>query len=150
MDYKLSESTQLIKKEYNLGIEILRVFLSFTVLMDHLYNQNKLRKYSNILYYHIPSFFIISFYFTFSTLSSCNIKKIKLRFERLIIPYIGWSFIAFLLKNIYYYFLNMNVEHTLKSFVKHLITGHILNLPLWYQAILVFTTNIFVIITFFF
>ena len=144
----LNKSSHLIKKEYNLGVEILRVFLSFSVVMDHLYNKNILRKYSKILYYHIPTFFLISFYFTFNTFSSFNIKKIKLRFERLIIPYIGWSIIAFLLKNIYFYLLKINVEHSLKSFIKHLITGHILNLPLWYQAILLFTTITFLIIIF--
>lgn len=29
-----------IKKEYNIGIGILRVCLSFMVIMDHLYNHN--------------------------------------------------------------------------------------------------------------
>lgn len=56
------------KKEYNLGIELLRVFLSFSVVMDHLYNRNELKKYIYVLYYHIPTFFIISFYFTYNTL----------------------------------------------------------------------------------
>ena len=154
MNLKTYENNELInkkvKKEYNLGIEILRVFLSFMVVLDHLYNKKKLKKYYYILYYHIPSFFLISFFFTYNTLTSFNLQKIKLRFERLIIPYIGWSIIAFILKNIYYYLFNLNYEHTLKGFVKHLITGHILNTPLWYQAILIFTTIIFLIIIFIF
>lgn len=138
------------KKEYNYGIEILRVFLSFMVIMDHLYNKKKLKNYYYILYYHIPTFFLISFFFTYNTLTSFNLQKIKLRFERLFIPYIGWSIIAFILKNIYYYLFNLNYEHTLKGFVKHLITGHILSVPLWYQAILMFTTIFFLIIIFLF
>ena len=152
MNLKTYENNELtlLKKGYNLGIEILRVFLSFMVVLDHLYNKKKLKKYYYILYYHIPSFFLISFFFTYNTLTSFNLQKIKLRFERLIIPYIGWSIIAFILKNIYYYLFNLNYEHTLKGFVKHLITGHILNTPLWYQAILIFTTIIFLIIIFIF
>ena len=33
------------KKEYNIGIGILRVCLSFMVIMDHLYNQKKYKQY---------------------------------------------------------------------------------------------------------
>ena len=138
------------KKEYNLGIELLRVFLSFSVVMDHLYNRNELKKYIYVLYYHIPTFFIISFYFTYNTLLSFNIQKIKLRFERLLIPYLVWSIIGWLLRNLYYYILNSNCAHTFEDFAKHIITGHILNIVLWYQAILIFTTIIFLIIILFF
>ncbi len=37
----------LIKKnsELNIGIRILRVFLSFMVIMDHIYNKKELKKY---------------------------------------------------------------------------------------------------------
>ena len=154
MNLRTNENNELInknvKKEYNLGIEILRVFLSFMVVLDHLYNKKKLKKYYYILYYHIPSFFLISFFFTYNTLTSFNLQKIKLRFERLIIPYIGWSIMAFILKNIYYYLFNLNYTHNLKGLVKHLITGHVLNIPLWYQAILMFTTIFFLIIIFIF
>ena len=137
-------------KEYNLGIEILRVFLSFSVVMDHLYNSKKLKKYIYVLYYHIPTFFIISFYFTYNTLLSFNIQKIKLRFERLLIPYFAWSIIGWLLRNIYYYIFNLNYVHSFEDFARHIITGHILNIVLWYQAILMFTTIIFLIIIFLF
>ena len=138
------------KKEYNLGVEILRVFLSFLVIMDHLYDRKKLKQYTYLLYYHIPTFFTISFYFTYNTLLSFNIQKIKLRFERLLIPYFAWTFISWLLRNIYYYVFNLNYVHSLEVLAKHIITGHILNIVLWYQAILIFTTIIFLIIIFLF
>ena len=118
--------------------------------MDHLYNKKKLKKFRHILYYHIPTFFLISFFFTYNTLTSFNIQKIKLRFQRMIIPYIGWSIIAFILKNIYYYLFNLKYEHNLIIFIKHLITGHILLVPLWYLSILMFTTIIFLITIFLF
>ena len=56
------------KKKYNYGVEILRVFLAFMVVIDHFYKNKK--KYTYTLYYHIPTFFIISFYFTYNTLVS--------------------------------------------------------------------------------
>ena len=93
--------------------------------------------------------FLISFYFTFNTFTSYDIKKIKLRFERLIIPYISWSIIAFILKIIYYQ-LNLNKYWSLKEFFQHLICGHILNVPLWYLAILIMSTLSFLIINFIF
>jgi hypothetical protein len=67
----------------------------------------------------------------------------------LIVPYIGWSILGFFLKKIYY-FLNLGKNYTLKDFVKHLICGHILNVPLWYQVILILTTIFFLMIIFIF
>jgi fucose 4-O-acetylase-like acetyltransferase len=87
-----------IKKAKNYGIAILRVLLSFMVVLDHFYSK---RKYLlNILYYHIPTFFVLSFYFTYHTFATYNISKIKLRFERIVIPYFVWSVICWLLFNI--------------------------------------------------
>lgn len=42
-----------------LGIEILRVILSFVVVLDHLYKGKNFRNYYYIIYYHIPTFFLI-------------------------------------------------------------------------------------------
>ena len=68
------------KKEINIGIRLLRVCLSYMVVMDHFYNSKKLKKYHHILYYHIPTFFLISFFFTFKTLTSFNIDKYYRRY----------------------------------------------------------------------
>lgn len=54
------------KKEYNFGIGILRVCLSFMVIMDHLYDQEKYKRYVYFFYYHIPTFFLLSFFYTFN------------------------------------------------------------------------------------
>ena len=42
------------------------------------------------------TFFFISFYFSYKTIIKRNIIKIKLRFKRIIIPYIGWPLIFFI------------------------------------------------------
>ena len=142
----------LIKKnsELNIGIRILRVFLSFMVIMDHIYNKKELKKYYYILYYHIPTFFLISFYFTHKTFISFNIKKIKLRLERLLIPYFSWCFISWIIKNFYFYVLNKDVRHSFKDFIINLINGHIFNVVLWFQNILILQTIIFIIIIYLF
>lgn len=151
--------TEIIKKDYplikknselNIGIRVLRVFLSFMVVMDHIYNKKQLKKYYYILYYHIPTFFLISFYFTHKTFISFNIKKIKLRLERLLIPYFSWCFISWIIKNFYFYVLNKDVRHSFKDFIINLINGHIFNVVLWFQNILILQTIIFIIIIYLF
>ena len=134
------------KKEYNIGIGILRVCLSFMVIMDHLYNQRKYSKYVYFFYYHIPTFFLLSFFYTFNTLISFNINKIKQRFERIMIPYFSWCFIYWIFNNIYFYILKKECRHSLIDFLHNLINGHIFNVALWFQNILILLTIIFVII----
>ena len=53
------------KKEYNIGIGILRVCLSFMVVMDHLYNQKKYKQLYLFLLLSYSDFFlaIILLYF---------------------------------------------------------------------------------------
>ena len=82
------------RKEYNIGIGILRVCLCFMVIVTHIYNIRKVQQYIYILYYHIPTFFLLSFFYNYNTLKSFNINKIKMRFERVVIPYFSWCIIC--------------------------------------------------------
>ena len=140
-DYQLKR-----KKEYNFGIGILRVCLSFMVIMDHLYNQKIYNRYIYFFYYHIPTFFLISFFYTFNTLLSFNINKIKGRFERIMIPYFSWSFIYWIFNIIYFYILKKKCRHSLLDFLNSLVNGHIFNCALWFQNILILITIIFEIV----
>ena len=138
------------KNEKNYGIAILRVLLSFMVVLDHFYNKKKKKKFTYLLYYHIPTFFFMSFYYTYYYFTTFNIHKIKIRFERLAIPYFFWSFIAFIKNNIYFFLFKRKSSHTFKIFVENLLNGHILVVPLWFQNILILTTLIISIIVFLF
>ena len=138
------------KKEKNYGIAILRVLLAYMVVIDHFYDSKRKKKFLHILYYHIPTFFLLSFYFTYNTFSKFNITKIKLRFERLIIPYFYWSVIAWIINNIYFYILDQKCSHTLYAFFHNILNGHIFILALWFQNILILTTLVITIIVFFF
>ena len=134
------------KKEYNIGIGILRVCLSFMVIMDHLYNQQEYQKYVYFFYYHIPTFFLLSFFYTFNTLYSLNINRIKKRFERIMIPYFSWCFIYWIFNNIYFYILKKECRHSFIDFLNNLVNGHIFNCALWFQNILIQLTIIFTFI----
>ena len=116
------------------------------VVLDHFYNKKKKAKFTHILYYHIPTFFLLSFYYNYKTFANFDITKIKLRFERLIIPYISWSIISYILYNIYYYYFKKECPHTISNFLENLLNGHIFILALWFQNILIFTTLIVSII----
>ena len=72
-----------------IGIELLRTFLCFRVVLFHYYTSNnsfiiKLRDNR----FQVPCFFFISFYFLYPIISKRNKEKKKLRLERLSIPYI--------------------------------------------------------------
>lgn len=142
--------TKKNKRELNIGVAILRVLLSFMVVMDHLYKRENLKKYLYFLYYHIPSFFLISFYFTYKTLTSFNDSKIKLRIERLLIPYFFWCTISWVINNIYFYILNKSCRHSLKDYFINLTNGHIFDIVLWFQNILIITTLLFLLIIYIF
>ena len=134
------------KKEYNIGIGILRACLSFIVIMDHLYNPKKYKQYVYFFYYHIPTFFLLSFYYTFNTLYSFNFNKIKIRFERILLPYFCWSCIYWIFNNIYFLLLKKKCRHSLIDFLNNLLNGHIFNCAFWFQNILILLTIIFLIV----
>lgn len=138
------------KKQKNYGIALLRVLLSFMVVIDHCYNKRKKKVFMHILYYHIPTFFVLSFYFTYHTFATYNISKIKLRFERIVIPYFVWSVICWLLFNIYYYKFKRKCPHKIYDLFSGLLNGHSLNLTFWFQVILVLTSLIMAIFVLFF
>lgn len=72
-----------------IGIEILRMFLCFRIVLLHYYSLNNkyILKLKNNNY-QVPCFFFISFYFLYSTISNINIDKMKLRLERLLIYWV--------------------------------------------------------------
>ena len=91
-------------KKVNLGLEILRILLSFWVIMYHYYRPRNKVIYNLIIQhaFHVPTFMIISFYFLFPNLSKRNLEKIKNRPERLIIPYILYPILFWIVKNLLY------------------------------------------------
>lgn len=137
-------------KKINYGISILRMILSLMVVFDHFYNKLKIKKFLDILHYHIPTFFLLSFFFTYNTFSNYNIDKIKLRFERLVIPYISWNIIAWILLNIYFHILKKNCPRSFSLFIESLLNGRAIIPALWFQNNLIIITLILSIIVFLF
>lgn len=93
---------------FDIGLAILRPMLSFSVIMTHCFNFNYLSGISKIiifrlrkLEFHVPIFFIMSFYFSYKTVVSSDFKKKIIRLQRLFIPYCIWPTIYFFYYNNY-------------------------------------------------
>ena len=104
---KISEK----KPKRLIGIEILRTYLCFRIVLLHYYSSNnnyinKLRK-NNL--FQVPCFFFISFYFFYPIIATKNVLKMKIRLERLFVPYIIYPNIVWIINNLLFYIINFSI-----------------------------------------
>lgn len=138
------------KNLFNLGIEILRMILCFWVITFHFSGVKNKTKYKILnIYFHVPTFMIISFYFTYKLFASKNIVKLKKRLERLIIPYILIPIIYLIIIIIFskYY---KNFKYIIGDLLLQYITGYNFYVILWFIQILILFNIIFGIIFLYF
>lgn len=141
--------TREIKKEINVGLQILKIYLSYIVVNSHCLEISNIPtkfKYILVNNLHVPTFFIISFYFFHNTLISRNLNKFYQRFQRLLIPYIIWPFIIYIINNIILFFYKIELAHSFLDLRNQLLTGCSFIPTLWFQWDLIFETFIFIII----
>ena len=139
------------EKKINLGFALLRIYSSFLVVSSHCFKpQGSFRNKFIIKIIrnnsHVPTFYILSFYLCYKIFKSKNIKKIKIRFQRLLIPYIIWPIIFFSLQNLLsLFFIKIN-KISFNMFILQLLTGHVFVPVLWFQYNLIFITLLIIII----
>lgn len=147
------------KKQFDIGLAVLRVILCFLVIVHHYYNYfystiewGKIIIKLEYFSFQVRTFFIISFYFSYKTFISFNFKKIYQRFERLLIPYILWPIIFWLINNLLIKISNknLNLNHTFYYLKYQLLFGNIFIQSFWFQWVLIFITFIFTLIFFVF
>jgi fucose 4-O-acetylase-like acetyltransferase len=154
MNFKDAIRNKIIKR-YNFGLGILKVFLAFDVIRSHNFNcmstNNKI-----ILFFlkskriHVPSFFMMSFYFMHKELISSNIKIYLKRIERLLSPYLLWPIIIFVLNNYFLYILfNIKIKTSFKDLKIQLLFGSKFISQFWFQWDLIIFTSIFFILKYF-
>ena len=141
------------KKNYriNYGVELLRMILCFWVINFH--SGGIMNKKKKILktFFHVPTFMIISFYFSYKTFISKNIIKIKEKLYRLIIPFIIIPIIDLGIKNNLSYFKSPeNYKIIFYNLFLQYITGYKTYIILWFVQILLIFTIIFEIIFYYF
>ena len=143
----------LIIKKKNYGIQILRMIMSFWVVMNHIY-KTKNKSLKNIIIehrFHVPTFIIISFYFLNNNLVKRNINKINERLERLLIPYILYPTLNYIIFNFFYIFFNAkSLAIKFESLITQLIIGRGIFNVLWFNFNLIFLIILFHIISFLF
>ena len=156
---ELEKNTKLktihhINKQRNISIEILRAFLCFGIILNHYYSNNNTYIRKIVIYrFQVPCFFFISFYFLYSIISKRNIMKMKLRLERLLIPYIIYPLIVWIINNFMFFIFKFNRFNrylNIKELKTHIIIARgISGLGiLWFQFDLLFLTLIFFISSF--
>ena len=132
------------KKEFIISFSILRMYLCFVVVNVHLFKNTRF-KYKYLLKFlkngiSVPIFFIMSFFLCYKLFLLNDIKKIKLRLERLIIPYFLWPIIIWLFNNIFYFCLKMAMKISLYDLIIQILSGHNFVPVLWFQLNLIVIT----------
>lgn len=145
-----NKNTQL--HNFNFGFALLKNILAFDVIITHCFNKNTAHN-NTILFItkrrkvHVPSFFILSFYYNYNTLVSSNIKKKISRLNRLLIPYILWPLIIFAFSNLINAYRKFHCLSSFNILIFQLLTGQGQNLfHFWYLFDLIITTLLFMAI----
>ena len=139
-------------KNKNNGLELLRMFLCFWVVLFHslrISDSNLILNFKKKMF-HVPSFFFISFYFLFPIIQNRNIDRMALRLERLLIPYIFWPLITWCMSNLFFLiFKKSRFDRllTLYELLKQLIIGRKFYGQFWFLFNLLFFTIIFFILS---
>ena len=111
------KNTKHTNKNINYSIELLRLILSFWVVLHHcLKNAYKIKGR-----FHVATFMIISFYYYYNTLKTKNVNKINQRFQRISIPYFVWPNFLYILN----YLLIIKIDMILYFKIYLLIIIHI-------------------------
>ena len=143
---------KIIRK--NLGIQILRMVLCFWIIMFHCYKSNNKLSYLLHRYIlHVPTFIVISFFFSFKSIYGKDFKKIISRFERLVIPYLAFPIIILVINNFCFICFKTSIFgriFTIKDLILQYIFGRQFIAVYWFQFYLIWSTLLFTIISFFF
>ena len=143
-----------MKKNPNSGIEILKVILTFFILVYHCSNQNAynseiLNIFNHVVPFYFSTYFLIFFYFSYNILSSKNIVRIKQRLLRVLIPYIFWPLI-FSVIHILSYKKKININYLIRDIAIQLILGRRIYFVFWFQFNLIMSFLLISIIFLFF
>ena len=138
----------VISKKYNYGLGLLKVISAFAIVRTHNFNFNSIK--NKILSYllrerfsHVPSFFIMSFYFMHNDLLTSNIKNYLNRIERLLIPYLLWPIIFLILNKLILNKFIMVKIYSLNDLRNQFLFAYGITGILWFQWNLIILTTIF-------
>ena len=143
------------KNNFNYGLSILKTILSFLVVIVHNFNWRSTKnKYILFItmnrHFHVPSFFILSFYFIEKLLTSLNVKLIIKRLLRLFIPYIAWPIIIWNINRFLVKIYHKKFPCSFELLKSQLIWGTRFMNQLWFNWNSILGIFLFVLIIFIF
>ena len=147
----INKNKILIHKKINLGIELLRAILCLWIVIIHcsVRTKNNIKLFSKA--FHVPTFFMLSFYFYYPTIYGKNINKIKARFERLVYPYIFWPIITLTINNILIKITSLGKYRnviSIKDYFIQILFGTKFCKIFWFQFNLIFLSLFLTIFSF--
>lgn len=151
MDTINNKNGKLKANKVNHGINVLRMILSFWVISFHC-TSLKIKTTYKILktFFHVPTFMVISFYFSYNLFYMRSITKAKQRIKRLLVPYSIVPLIHLMVYEDFFLYNKNGFKTKIKKYAIILylqyITGYTCALQLWYIQILIFYTIFFFII----
>lgn len=139
------------KKQFNYGLALLKSFLSFLVLLSHNFDirttKNKIIIFMFLhRRFHVPSFFIMSFYFMYNNLLTINSIILFRRLIRILAPYVGWPIIIWIMNNILNIILAKKFPDSFEELKFQLLLGNRFIQPLWFNWMLMLITILFYLI----
>ena len=142
-------------KSINYGLAILKTILSLLVVKHHSFfpqtTKNRfILEFTKERFIHVPSFFIMSFYFLTKHLLSLNPKILLNRFMRLLIPYVGWAFIILKINHFFNIKFHQRLKESYSDLKIQLIWGACYVEQLWFLTDLMVFTLLFILIIFIF
>lgn len=137
-----------VSKRYNYGIALLKIIMSFEVVVNHFYEKGKEtilgKPFSIICTWAIPVFMIISFYYLEKSNCFIDNKMIQKRMKRLLYPQVGWSIIIWCILNIEAVF-GFSEKQDVRALIWQLFTGHRYNAPMWFLVTLIVLTCFYIL-----
>lgn len=143
------------KKSINYGLAILKAILAYLVVVHHCFHQQTTKnkfilEFTKERFLHVPSFFILSFYFMSKNLLSLNPKIILNRFLRLLIPYIGWALIILKINHLFNNKFHQKLKDSYSDLKIQLLWGTSYIGQFWFLTDLMIMTLMFILIIFIF
>jgi len=157
MTHKIESGLKTSRKT---SLELLRLLAAIFVIANHTKTYYFFSDLSQLFeffrYLAVPSFILMSSYFTSRVMDSADVSKIFIfkRFKRIYSPIILWSLIYFIIISISKYFFNTPFIHTFakttnyqilntKNLFLQFFFGHSVNEPLYFLVILSWLNLIF-------
>ena len=139
----VNQNIRLKSPNINLGIQIMRSLLCLWIVITHCSTISKNHQKYIFKSFHVPTFFLLSFYFYYPIISKKNIEKIISRFQRLLIPYVLWPIFRIIISLKY-----PIAEISFKNCCLQILLGSPIHDIFWFQFNLIFASLIFAIISF--